>query len=146
MLKHLLISNKLLMFVVLLPMGKWGTDDIVNGNFLYKHLKLVHFCIPLPSFPAERPSGLVMPVLFFRLCFLRLAWGDGGGSSLGLVALLMPGAELRGSDIPLAGGKKTDIQFNQRWQNLKSLQSNFFFFLTGQIVSTLYKICIIFHI
>lgn len=54
----------------------------------------------LPSLPADTPSGLVMPVLFFRLCFLRLACGEGGGSSLGLVAL--PTLELAGSLIPLA--------------------------------------------
>lgn len=72
------------------------------------------FLVCLPSFPAERPSGLVMPVLFFRRCFLRLAWGDGGGSSLGLVALLMPEAELRGSDMPLAGGKKREMKFSHK--------------------------------
>jgi len=44
----------------------------------------------LPSVPADSPSGLVMPVLFFLRCFLRLACGDGGGSSLGLVALEEP--------------------------------------------------------
>lgn len=34
-------------------------------------------------------------MLFFRRCFFRLEWGDGGGSSLGL--------ELRTSAGPLAG-------------------------------------------
>ena len=56
--------------------------------------------VAIPSFPADKPSGFVMPVLFFRLCFLRLACGDGGGSSLGLVAL--PTVEPAGSLIPLA--------------------------------------------
>lgn len=56
--------------------------------------------IIVPSLPADRPSGFVMPVLFFRLCFLRLACGEGGGSSFGLVAL--PGVEPAGSLIPLA--------------------------------------------
>ena len=54
----------------------------------------------VPSLPADKPSGFVMPVLFFRLCFLRLACGEGGGSSLGLVAL--PTLEVAGSLIPLA--------------------------------------------
>lgn len=71
----------------------------------------------LPSLPTENPSGLVIPVLFFRLCFLRLACGDGGGSSLGLVALLMPGVELRGSATPLAGRGETDIRLTQSMFN-----------------------------
>lgn len=50
-----------------------------------------------------------MPVLFFRLCFLRLAWGEGGGSSLGLVAL--PTLELAGSLIPLAEKRQIE-KFN----------------------------------
>ena len=60
----------------------------------------------LPSFPADGPSGLVIPVLFFRLCFLRLACGEGGGSSLGLVALVTLGLELRASAVPLAGERE----------------------------------------
>lgn len=59
----------------------------------------------VPSLPADKPSGFVMPVLFFRLCFLRLACGEGGGSSLGLVAL--PTLEQAGSLIPLAEKTQT---------------------------------------
>lgn len=58
----------------------------------------------VPSLPADKPSGFVMPVLFFRRCFLRLACGEGGGSSLGLVALPVP--EPAGSLVPFAGKKK----------------------------------------
>lgn len=57
----------------------------------------------LPSFPADSPSGFVMPVLFFRLCFLRLACGEGGGSSFGLVGPPRPAVALRESNVPLAG-------------------------------------------
>lgn len=56
-----------------------------------------------PSLPVDGPSGFVMPVLFFRLCFLRLAWGEGGGSSLGLVALHTPALPVDASPVPLAG-------------------------------------------
>ena len=67
----------------------------------------------LPSVPPVRLSGLVMPVLFFRRCFLRLAWGDGGGSSLGLVApaapppALAPGPPAVASTVPLAERRQT---------------------------------------
>ena len=62
--------------------------------------------------PPARLSGLVMPVLFFRRCFLRLAWGDGGGSSLGLVAPAPPplvalGPPAVASPVPLAGRRQT---------------------------------------
>lgn len=73
----------------------------------------------VPSLPADKPSGLVMPVLFFRLCFLRLACGEGGGSSLGLVAL--PTLELAGSLVPLAGKKrkkKKKDKFVKNWQRV----------------------------
>lgn len=62
----------------------------------------------VPSLPADKPSGFVMPVLFFRRCFLRLACGEGGGSSLGLVAL--PALEPAGSLVPLAGEKEKKQQ------------------------------------
>lgn len=58
----------------------------------------------VPSLPADKPSGFVMPVLFFRRCFLRLACGEGGGSSLGLVA--PPAKEPEGSLVPLAEENK----------------------------------------
>ena len=66
----------------------------------------------LPSVPPARLSGLVMPVLFFRRCFLRLAWGDGGGSSLGLVAPAPPpvvalGPPAVASPVPLAERRQT---------------------------------------
>lgn len=48
-----------------------------------------------------------MPVLFFRRCFLRLECGEGGGSSLGLVAL--PALEPAGSLVPLAGEKEKNV-------------------------------------
>lgn len=62
----------------------------------------------VPSLPADKPSGFVIPVLFFRLCFLRLACGEGGGSSLGLVAL--PTLEFAGSLIPLAEKDEAERQ------------------------------------
>lgn len=72
----------------------------------FGHFKTVVQCdCAVPSLPADKPSGFVMPVLFFRLCFLRLACGEGGGSSLGLVAL--PTLELAGSLIPLAEKTQT---------------------------------------
>ena len=66
----------------------------------------------LQSVPPARLSGLVMPVLFFRRCFLRLAWGDGGGSSLGLVAPAPPpvvalGPPALASPVPLAERRQT---------------------------------------
>lgn len=60
----------------------------------------------LPSFPVDNPSGLVIPVLFFLRCFLRLACGEGGGSSLGLVGPPSPVVALRESKVPLAGEKE----------------------------------------
>lgn len=47
----------------------------------------------LPSAVPERPSTLKLLVLFFLRCFFRLAWGDGGGSILGLVVLEILGLE-----------------------------------------------------
>ncbi len=145
MLKLLLISNKLLVFVLLLPMGQWDIDDIINGNFFVQITQTctVFASLYLHSLQKGHPVWWCL-CFFFRLCFLRLAWGDGGGSSLGLVALLMPGAELRGSDIPLAGGKKTDMKFNQRWQTLKSLQSNStnIFLLLFFLLAKLYQLYI----
>lgn len=48
------------------------------------------------------PSALKLLVLFFRRCFFLLAWGEGGGSSLGLVVLEMLGLEHTESPRPVS--------------------------------------------
>lgn len=50
----------------------------------------------------ERPSALKLLVLFFLRCFFLLAWGEGGGSSLGLVVLEMLGLEHTESPSPVS--------------------------------------------
>lgn len=82
---------------------QYGTNPLILEDLV---ISTPHHCIcVVPSLPADKPSGFVMPVLFFRLCFLRLACGEGGGSSLGLVAV-----ELAGSLIPLAEKTQTTTQ------------------------------------
>lgn len=57
---------------------------------------------PLPSAAPESPSALKLLVLFFLRCFFLLAWGDGGGSSLGLVLLEILGLEHTESPSPVS--------------------------------------------
>lgn len=60
----------------------------------------------LPSAVPERPSALKLLVLFFRLCFFRLACGDGGGSIFGLVVLEMLGLEQTESPRPVSAEER----------------------------------------
>jgi len=66
----------------------------------------------VPSAVPEKPSTLKLLVLFFLLCFLRLAWGDGGGSIFGLVVLDMLGLEHTDSPILVSAQREreTDVQ------------------------------------
>lgn len=57
---------------------------------------------PLPSAVPESPSALKLLVLFFLRCFFLLAWGEGGGSSLGLVLLEILGLEHTESPSPVS--------------------------------------------
>lgn len=66
----------------------------------------------VPSAAPEKPSTLKLLVLFFLLCFLRLAWGDGGGSVFGLVVLDMLGLEHTESPILVSGHKEREIDVN----------------------------------
>lgn len=56
----------------------------------------------LPSAVPESPSALKLLVLFFLRCFFLLAWGEGGGSSLGLVELEILGLEHTESPSPVS--------------------------------------------
>lgn len=56
----------------------------------------------LPSAVPESPSALKLLVLFFLRCFFLLAWGEGGGSSLGLVELEILGLEHTESPNPVS--------------------------------------------
>lgn len=66
----------------------------------------------VPSAVPEKPSTLKLLVLFFLLCFLRLAWGDGGGSIFGLVVLDMLGLEHTESPTLVSAHteRETDVQ------------------------------------
>lgn len=60
----------------------------------------------LPSAVPDRPSALKLLVLFFLRCFFLLAWGEGGGSSLGLVVLDMLGLEHTESPSPVSASDR----------------------------------------
>lgn len=55
-----------------------------------------------PSAALDSPSALKLLVLFFLRCFFLLAWGEGGGSSLGLAALETLGLEHTESPSPVS--------------------------------------------
>ncbi len=88
MLKLLLISNKLLVFVLLLPMGQWDIDDIINGNFFVQITQTCTVLHPFTFIPCRKAIRFGDACAFFPSVFLavgmrwwwRLKFGTGGAA------------------------------------------------------------------